>query len=203
MQQMWRSGGAQEAYKMALRILEKRQRSAEEMRGILKDRFCPQDAIDEVVERLIALGYINDHELAHIFMRKAQHKGWGPKRIRMELKKRGLVEFAGTVVEEAVEDYPRVLELVSAHREKGKTDQQITGVLLRLGHRRPVIIRALKDAPKSSFEMEMDLPPGLLDLDDLEFDFEDDEDEPPPPVAVVPEKKTLKLRTLKPIKKKV
>lgn len=195
MQQMWRHGGAQEAYKIALRILEKRQRSAEEMRGLLKERHCPQDAIDEVVERLQEMGYINDHELAHIFMRKAQNKGWGPKRIRVELKKRGLVEFAGTVVEEAVEDYPRVLELVSGHRERGKTDQQITGVLLRLGHRRPVIMRALKEAPKSSFEMDMDLPPGLLDLDDLEFDFEDDDDEPPPPlppVEVVPEKKAAR-----------
>ena len=173
MQTSWRHSGSPEVYKIALRILEKRQRSSEEMRGLLKDRHCPPESIDEVVERLQELGYINDHELAHIFMRKARVKGMGPKLIRMELKKRGLSEFANHLTEEVIDDYPRVLELVSKHRDRGKTDQQITGSLVRLGHRRTIIMRALKEAPKSAFEMELNLPPGLLDLDDEDFELED------------------------------
>ena len=163
---------AQETYKISLRILEKRQRSTEELRRLLKERHCPEPAIDEVLDRLQDLGYLNDHELAHLFIRRAQAKGWGPKKIRMELRKRGLGERAVSLEEQGVDDdYPRILEMVTRLREKGKTDPQIMGSLMRRGHRRSLIMRALKEAPKSSWETELELPPGLLDLDDEEFDF--------------------------------
>ena len=170
----WRHSGAREAYKIALRILEKRQRSNEELRAMLKERHCEEGAFDEVLERLEEMGYVNDHDLAHLFIRRAQSKGWGPRRIRMELKKRGLAKFGEHLEDEIVDDFPRMLEFVTRQRDKGKTDAQIMGGLDRLGHRRTLIMRALKEAPKSMWETEMTIPPGLLDLDDEDFDLEGD-----------------------------
>lgn len=151
---------------MGLRILEKRPRSSSEMRKLLLEKHCSPNATDEAITKLEEYGYINDYELAHRLVRKGQAKGWGPKKIRMELKAKGLEARPEAFEESGEDDLPRLIEMVVSQRDKGKSDNQIGGSLARLGHRKSLILKALKEAPKSQWEMT--IPPGLLDLDDLD-----------------------------------
>jgi regulatory protein len=164
----FRSSATEEAYKMGLRILLKSPKSSAEMRTLLLGKNLNANAADEAIEKLEELGYLNDYELAHRMVRKGQAKGWGPKKIRMELKARGLEARPDHFEQNEDDELPKLIEMVVNQRDKGKSDNQIGASLMRLGHRKPAILKALKEAPQSQWEMT--IPPGLLDLDDFELE---------------------------------
>ena len=85
-------------YTQAVRFLARRAHSRQELRRKLLRKGTPGQA-DNILDRLEELGYLNDQEYACLRARsQRQSKHWGNRRIRLDLKSRGLdakiVEFA-------------------------------------------------------------------------------------------------------------
>ena len=80
------------ALNSALRILTGRDHSKYELTRKLKQRnFKPED-IEKAVSECIRLDYINDERTARVYIRQLIRKGYGVKRIRHDMNKKGLWE---------------------------------------------------------------------------------------------------------------
>jgi regulatory protein len=78
------------ALNAALRILTRRDHSRYELVRKLKQRgFCVED-IDDAVSSCEKLDYINDERTAEVYIRQLKIKGYGKKRIQLELTQKGL-----------------------------------------------------------------------------------------------------------------
>jgi len=89
-----------QAYNRALRLLSVRNRSSQELRRYLSSRGYSRKIVSAVVAKLTEKGLVDDRIFA--FERASAvgfGKGWGPKKIRMDLAKKGIAE---QLTEEAV-----------------------------------------------------------------------------------------------------
>ncbi len=79
----------------ALAALTRRQRTSFEILAILKRRGYSREECAFVVARLEELGYVDDRAYAAAFAGTvARSKGWGPRRVRQELARRGVSALA-------------------------------------------------------------------------------------------------------------
>ncbi|MGI6746952.1 MAG: regulatory protein RecX [Anaerovoracaceae bacterium] len=83
---------SKDCHETALRYLCHRDRTAYEMISHLISKGFSQDVIDEEVEYLKELCYIDDERYCEDYIQYAMRKGRGPVRIRLELKKKGVGE---------------------------------------------------------------------------------------------------------------
>ncbi len=75
----------------AFRYLAYRARTEGEVRRKLSGKGFEEGVIDEVVERLYTLGYLDDEAYARAYVRaRFAGRGYGPQRIRAELLRRGV-----------------------------------------------------------------------------------------------------------------
>lgn len=74
----------------ALRILTGRDHSKYELEQKLKQRGITGELLDNVILVCERYDYINDERTAQIYIRQLNRKGYGLKRIRYELTKKGL-----------------------------------------------------------------------------------------------------------------
>ena len=74
----------------ALRYLEHRARTAQQIRERLLDAEYAQEEIDACLERLQALHYVDDTEYALLYLRRSLEKRRGLLRYYRELKERGV-----------------------------------------------------------------------------------------------------------------
>ena len=74
----------------ALRLLTPRDHSCHELVRKLKQRGYEQDDIRQAVAECLRLDYLNDERTAQIFIQQLARRGYGIKRIRYELNKKGL-----------------------------------------------------------------------------------------------------------------
>ncbi len=81
---------ARTMYAAAVNILAQREHSQKELRDKLVRKFADGAAADQVIGRLMAQGYLSDSRFAEMAVRHYAGKGYGPGRIRMELRKRGV-----------------------------------------------------------------------------------------------------------------
>ncbi len=73
------------AYYSALRLLGYRMRSCAEMKRRLAEKKYPKNIIDESIDKLLNIGYLNDTEFAEAFAHdKVKSKKIGPITLRME-----------------------------------------------------------------------------------------------------------------------
>lgn len=80
-----------QAKQRALDYLAHKPRTETEVRRKLRDADTPPDVIDDVVERMYELSYLDDEHYAHEYARsRFANKGYGPVRIRRELVERGI-----------------------------------------------------------------------------------------------------------------
>lgn len=93
------------AKQVAVKLLARREHSASEIRQKLKQRGFAKGEIDAVLEELQLEGWQSDERYAEAYVRGRRLKGYGPIRIGLELKERG--------VDEAV--YSGCLQLSDAH----------------------------------------------------------------------------------------
>lgn len=86
----------------ALEFISYRGRSEKEVRDKLEKKSFSPEIIEKAVSRFEDLGYINDETYARDYARsRLQGKGYGPQRIRMDLKKRGVPKH---LIEEALQE---------------------------------------------------------------------------------------------------
>ena len=72
-------------YNSALRLLGYRMRSCAEMKQRLVEKKYPKNIIEEVIDKLLKIGYLNDAEFAEAFAHdKVKSKKIGPLALRME-----------------------------------------------------------------------------------------------------------------------
>ncbi len=74
----------------ALRILSRRDHSIVELRRKLEKKGFPEEEIRRVVAEGLRLGYLDDERAAHALINRLKNKGCGIRRIRFELRQRGL-----------------------------------------------------------------------------------------------------------------
>ena len=78
------------ALNTALRILTRRDHSRYELVQKLKQRSFSREDIDAAVSACERLDYIDDPRTAKVYIRQLKRKGYGKKRIKLELNKKGL-----------------------------------------------------------------------------------------------------------------
>ena len=82
---------SQDPYELALRALSYKERTESELRSWLAEREVEEDAIEEVIARLMEAGAIDDASFARRYAEdKVQLAGWGPDRIASSLENRGV-----------------------------------------------------------------------------------------------------------------
>jgi regulatory protein len=84
----------------AARFLSVRPRSIQEVRQNLLQKSHPPAVIDAALERLTALGYLDDHAFAEFWIRdRNTHKPLSPKALRYELRQKGI---SNTIITEVL-----------------------------------------------------------------------------------------------------
>ena len=78
------------ALNSALRILTRRDHSRYELVLKLKQRGFSREDIDHAVSACEEYNYIDDLRTAKVYIRQLKRKGYGKKRIQLELRKKGL-----------------------------------------------------------------------------------------------------------------
>jgi regulatory protein len=76
----------------AMNLLARREHSVRELRTKLKRRFTDNDKIDEQLALLIAERLQSDVRFAQSYTRQRISRGYGPNRLREELRERGVSE---------------------------------------------------------------------------------------------------------------
>ena len=79
------------AFELAAGALSRKERTVAELREWLSARDLDAADVAEALERLIAIGELDDERFAHRYAEdKRELRGWGPDRIRETLVERGI-----------------------------------------------------------------------------------------------------------------
>ena len=82
---------AHQAHEAALRYLDVRPRSVDEIRRHLSGKMVEPDVIDEVVERLTGVGLLDDRAFAHYWLEnRSDFRPRGERALRQELRQKGV-----------------------------------------------------------------------------------------------------------------
>lgn len=108
-----------QAKKWAMDYL-KRPHSEKELREKLAQKGASEEDIETVVSLCVDYGFVNDMEYAGMIVRHYAASGYGPGRIRMELRRRGVpLELWDEALEELPEGTDTIDRLLAA-RLRGK-----------------------------------------------------------------------------------
>jgi len=113
----------QQSYATALRLLARREHSELELRHKLSGRHFTDSIVDTVVMQLVEQGLLSDQRFAEVYVRGRFERGYGPLRIRAELRERGV---SGDLMEQMLAELSSSW-VESAGRQRSK----------RFGHRFP------------------------------------------------------------------
>jgi regulatory protein len=111
-----------EAWNIAVRLLSRREYSRHEIRLKLGQRGYATELIDKVLEQLITNGYQSDARFAEHYTRFRAGKGYGPKRIRLELQEKGVdAGLIDDALQEAGVDWLARVAEVHSKKFKGQS----------------------------------------------------------------------------------
>ncbi len=98
----------EQAKKWAMEYL-KRPHSEKELRDRLTQKGCSEEDIQTVTKLCVDYGFLDDGEYACMIVRHYSGKGYGPQRIKLELRRRGVdLEYW----EQALEEMPEGTETI-------------------------------------------------------------------------------------------
>ncbi|GAB4353967.1 MAG: regulatory protein RecX [Gammaproteobacteria bacterium] len=75
---------------IALRLLTRREHSLKELVWKLEGRDLPSDVVADVTRRLADEGLQSDERFAEVYVRSRAERGYGPRRLKAELRQRGV-----------------------------------------------------------------------------------------------------------------
>ncbi|MBZ0165736.1 MAG: RecX family transcriptional regulator [Candidatus Omnitrophica bacterium] len=136
-------------------MLNIRPRSEQEIRERLRQKHLSDSDVNRTVQYFKELDLINDRQFARQWICSRLRKPFGPKRIRMELRRKGIAEhIVDAELEHLLPDYPEedsVRTLINARAERNpdtdpqKRKRRLMEYLQRRGFGLAVIIKALND----------------------------------------------------------
>jgi regulatory protein len=134
----------------AARFLGHRPRSVAEVRKNLKDKDFEPGVVDKALERLTAMGYLDDRAFAKFWVEnRTQFKPLGAAALRYELRQKGIAEAVLSEILEAVDDesgaYDAAVPLLKRLRgtDRRTARQKISSTLARRGFAYDVVRAAL------------------------------------------------------------
>jgi regulatory protein len=156
----------QKAKSVALEYLSHKARTRKEVEDKLLAKEYPPEIVEQVVQRMLDLGYINDEQYAKNYTKsRYQSKGYGPRRIQMELYKRGI---RGSQAEEAVREIFEAQEdpldsirekarrkwvrLVSSESDPRKRQKKMGDFLMRRGFQYDDVRRLVEEFQQEPIE---------------------------------------------------
>jgi len=103
---------AKTAFQTALKILSRRDYFVAELRERLAQKSFEPAEIDEALDRCSDIGLLDDERVARRFVElRAVPRGWGPRRLEAELRKRGADEgLAASAARLREDDLGRALD---------------------------------------------------------------------------------------------
>ncbi len=115
----------QRARDAAFRLLAVRARSAWELQQRLRKKGFPPELVDNVIADLQAKGYQSDEEFARLYAReKWTNSGWGPARVRRELRAKGIgPELTDQVVDETYADADLIEALLPLAQKRWRSTE--------------------------------------------------------------------------------
>ena len=119
-----------EAFAYALRLLSRRAMSRARLKEKLLERF-PEAEVDQALERLSALGYLDDRAFAETFV--ALRRKYGPRKLRHLLRAQGVGEEVVEAVlgevgeEEVLEAALRALRRYPRRHDRAKAVRFLLG----------------------------------------------------------------------------
>jgi regulatory protein len=81
---------AEAVRKKALAMLARREHSGAELRGKLAAKGFPAEIIEDALSGLDREGWLSDERFVEMFVHARRERGYGPVRIRAELRERGV-----------------------------------------------------------------------------------------------------------------
>jgi regulatory protein len=143
------------AKKTAFRYLKIRERSVFEMREKLALKKIDQAVIDQVVQYLLEKKFLDDVSFARNWIRYRQARPFGPQRIRLELKQKGLdEEIIIREMQAAFEQHDQWEEVLEMARRRAvryqmdeplKRKKKVFDFLARRGFSLEMIKKAIKN----------------------------------------------------------
>jgi regulatory protein len=115
------------AKQRAMDYLAHKPRTETEVRRKLRREDYHRDVIDDTITRLHELGYLDDESYARDYVRgRFQSKGYGPVRVKMELKERGVDRHVADRVVSAYYEEADTLEVArqKARKRWGRLDDE-------------------------------------------------------------------------------
>lgn len=99
-----------------LKVLDRRGHTEKELRAKLERRAAPTASVDDTIERLKSIGYLNDARTAesHTYIRR-EYQRFGKRRVITELQRRGIAfDTAKQTVDKAYIDVDE-MDLIREH----------------------------------------------------------------------------------------
>lgn len=152
----------------AIRLLARRPYSTAEIRRNLESKEIASPVIDEALERLERLGYVDDHAFARYWIENRERfKPRGPQALRYELRRKGI---AGNIIDAVLEEvdqsesaYRAAQERVS--RLRGQSEREFRAALGAFLVRRGFSYDVAREAcDRIISELEHD-EPGIFEND--------------------------------------
>ncbi len=127
--------GYTKARDKAFDMLSRKPMSRKELEDKLRQSGYDEAIVFEVGEELTTLGYINDADYAALFLEHCMSKMWGKKKIRYEMKQKGLsdeiiAEALGVLDDEATEDEMTEV-ILSRYKGEDMTDMKTKARITR------------------------------------------------------------------------
>ena len=142
-----------EALSLALKALDRKERTVAEMGSWLRDRGVGPDEVEEVVDRLVSTGVLDDSRYARRYAEdKRALKRWGSERIRAALLERGIssgdvdAALADAGGEREIELAVELLRDRGGKLEVAPQRQRALALLVRRGYDSEVAYEAIRRA---------------------------------------------------------
>lgn len=94
-------------YSLALKCLTRREHSVLELSRKLQDKTEHPELVPDIIQELIQKKYLDDARFAEVYSRARANKGYGPLRIKRELKEKGISEAGNIAYGNIKEIYSR------------------------------------------------------------------------------------------------
>lgn len=105
----------------AIDLLSRREHSRLELRRKLEQRFGNVPVLEQILEEMLQQGWASDRRFTENYLRMRSEKGYGPLRIRQELRERGITdELIATFLNENNAEWFQRLRQVWEKRFKGR-----------------------------------------------------------------------------------